>query len=131
MNTSQIRCKWVRHCTAFGLAVFCLVGSRALGSEPLPNSDAVEALFPMAAAASQKKSKVVSEAQPNTEKILKKMEKRLDTIEARLGKTSRPPSLTHTVERRLTDLERRLQKIEQQLTRMQKWEQRIRRLEMK
>ena len=59
------------------------------------------------------------------------LEKRLEAIEARLGPTSRPASVTYNLERRLADLEKRIQQLEQQVARWQQVDQRVRRLEMK
>ena len=62
---------------------------------------------------------------------LRLVQKRLDSIEARLGASARPPSVGYNMERRLADLEKRVQQLEQQVARMQPYDQRIRRLEMK
>jgi len=94
----------------------------------------VDVLYPASTASSAEK-----ESEPNASldgdqqvgKDIGKIEKRLDSLEARLGRSSRPPSLANSVERRLANLESRIQKLEQQQKQMQKWEQRIRRLEMK
>lgn len=63
------------------------------------------------------------------DEALDSIENRLRQFEARLGHSTRPPTMTHNVERRLADIERRLDRIEQQLNRMQQLDQRVRRLE--
>ena len=113
-----------------GVALFGLLGICAMGSEPMP-ANAVDTLFPDAPPASSPKTDAPQLQQNNTEKQLLEVEQRLTTLETRLGKASRPPSLAYNVERRLADLEQRVQKIEQQQKQMLSWEQRIRRLEMK
>jgi len=113
-----------------GMALCLLMCLPAPGQSP----GAVDALYPPSRPsppAQKAEQNVLTMETGQAEKSLAQIEKRLDTIEARLGKTSRPPSIAYNVERRLSDLERRLQKLEQQQARMQKWEQRIRRLEMK
>ena len=56
---------------------------------------------------------------------------RLETLEARLGPVSRPPSIAYNMERRIADLERRVQQLEQTVTRLQSLDSRVRKLEMK
>lgn len=109
-----------------------------LASAPLAGAasgtEAVDALFPAPAPSSpavkQQEYPSAGEMLPS-EKDAEQMQKRLDTIEARLGMSSRPPSVANNMERRLADLEKRVQQIEQQLARMSQFDQRIRRLEMK
>ena len=56
---------------------------------------------------------------------------RLETLEARLGAATRPPSIADNMERRIADLERRLQQLEMSVTRLQSLDSRVRKLEMK
>lgn len=56
---------------------------------------------------------------------------RLETLEARLGAATRPPSIAYNMERRIADLERRLQQLEMSVTRLQSLDSRVRKLEMK
>ncbi len=96
-------------------------------------SDAVETLFaaPSPAAAGEPSNAAAPAVDRTPEPAIAEMLKRLDAIEARLGHSVRPPSVSYNLERRLAELEKRVQQIEQQLTRTQQMDQRIRRLEMK
>ena len=93
---------------------------------------AVEALFPASAAtAPGPGAPAAAPEESGTAESFRQRQKRLDHVEARLGISTRPPSVAFNVERRLADLEKRLAQIEQQLARMQTWDARLRRLEMK
>lgn len=112
------------------VALPVLAASAELATPP----GVIDVLYPASTA-----SAAETESHPNDSSVgdqqagkdLGEIEKRLDLLEARLGKSPRPPSLANSVERRLADLESRIQKLEQQQKQMQKWEQRIRRLEKK
>ena len=108
-----------------------LIGSFPVHAQVVP--EAVEALFaaPVSPAREERPVTPPPPAKRPVDPSIEDMLMRLDTIEARLGASIRPPSMTYNLERRLADLEKRVQQIEQQLTRMQQMDQRIRRLEMK
>ena len=91
-------------------------------------SSAAEAIFPGTRAESAPAAAPLSR---EVERQLASLDARLREIEARLGRATRTPTLSHNVERRLTDIERRLDRIEQQLRSLQQIEQRLRRLETK
>ena len=60
------------------------------------------------------------------EERIKALEKALESVEARLGRTVQPPTLSNSFERRLQDLEKRLATLERDFKRM---DERVRRLE--
>ena len=115
-----------------GIALVLMAGW--ICAVPAESTNPVEALFPDPAAPAPA-AEIRAEAAPGenlqTETRLRQMQKQIDALEARLGGTSRPPSVAYNVERRLADLEKRMQQLEQQLTRLQQVDQRIRRLETK
>ncbi|NCA81354.1 MAG: hypothetical protein EOM72_01220 [Opitutae bacterium] len=92
---------------------------------------AVDALYPDSDPAEKPQGRASRNESPPAERNDEEILKRLDLLDAHLGSSSRPPSITHNVERRLSNLERRVQQMEQQQSRMQQFDQRIRRLEMK
>ena len=60
------------------------------------------------------------------EERIKELEKAIESIEARLGRTVQPPTLSNSFERRLQDMEKRLAALERDFKRM---DERVRRLE--
>ena len=95
--------------------------------------EAVDALFavPVSPAREEQPSTPPPPAKRPVDPSIEDMLKRLDTIEARLGASIRPPSVNYNMERRLADLEKRIQQIEKQLARLPQMDQRLRRLEIK
>lgn len=63
------------------------------------------------------------------ERRLKKMEESLETIEARLGRSVHPPTLSRNVERRLQDIEKRMTAIERDLKKLSTLERTVQRME--
>lgn len=59
------------------------------------------------------------------------LEKRLDVVEARLGRNVTTPTATNNLERRLDDLDDRIEKLEQKMKDLDKLERRVRELERK
>ena len=110
-------------------AAAALAGLFRAGPTPAPAQapQAVESLFP----ASAPVPAPAPAPDPTMADALRQMQKRLDSIEARLGASARPSSVAYNLERRLADLEKRVQQLEQQVARMQTLDPRIRRLEMK
>ena len=108
------------------LAVAWAMATLTIGQSISP----VDSLYPESPAAVESQAGTSGQSQAQAEEIIDKLQNQIDIIETRLGKATRPPSLAHNVERRLSDLEKRVQKLEQQWNQMQKLEQRIRRLEM-
>ena len=60
------------------------------------------------------------------EERIKDLEKAMENIEARLGRSSQPPTLSNSFERRVQDLEKRIAALERDMKRM---DERVRRLE--
>lgn len=59
---------------------------------------------------------------------IKDLEKAIESIEARLGRTVQPPTLSNSFERRLQDLEKRMAALERDFKRM---DERVRKLEIR
>lgn len=116
--------------SATAVALLWLAPVRAA---PPPAADAADSVFSSSSDTAPAKapgnSPVLAGAE--LEKTVQQLQKRLEAIETRLGTSSRPPSITYNMERRLADLERRIQQLEQQTARLQQLDQRVRRLEMK
>ena len=117
-------------CFATALVLMWQASVRAV---PPPGADAADSVFPASAGTVPAKAPGRSTALADTEleMSVQQLQKRLDAIETRLGSSSRPPSITYNLERRLADLEKRIQQLEQQTARLQQLDQRVRRLEMK
>ena len=113
--------------------IIALLGPLSAHAVPPPGADAADTVFSSTPVAVAVREPPASPANPGADldKTVQQLQKRLDAIEARLGSSSRPPSITYNMERRLADLEKRVQQLEQQTTRLQQLDQRVRRLEMK
>lgn len=114
-----------------------LIGLLAIGAGPASGQAAspVDSVFPDADTTPSRPADIPESAPTPTPVVTegewKALLQRLDTLEARLGPATRPPSIAYNMERRIADLERRVQQLEQSVTRLQSLDSRVRKLEMK
>ncbi len=117
--------------------VFVLFSLLVLGAGPASGQvvSPVESVFPDAVTAPSRPADIPEPATPPapvvTDAEWRALLQRLETLEARLGAATRPPSIAYNMERRIADLERRLQQLEMSVTRLQSLDSRVRKLEMK
>lgn len=66
-----------------------------------------------------------------TVKSVENLDKRVSTLEARMGRNVTTPTATNNLERRLDDIEDRLDELEKRIDDLEKLERRVRDLERK
>lgn len=72
-----------------------------------------------------------SQTQPASSRDVNDLEKRISTVEARLGRNVTTPTATNNLERRIDDLEGRVKDLEDLTKALEKLERRVRDLERK
>ncbi|MBU4460055.1 MAG: hypothetical protein KJ579_05765 [Verrucomicrobia bacterium] len=117
---------------AWGVACACTVtiGVFAFGAEG-GGAAAADAIFGVRPAAGQRppvepQAPAAADDGRDVERRIETLEKSMDAVESRLGRTTQPPSLSNNMERRLQDLEKRLAALERETKRM---DERLRKVE--
>lgn len=104
-----------------GLAVCLLIGAMGMAGRGAAQdaSRAADAVF-------GRPGDTVVRQDSELDKRIRELERAVEGIEARLGRSIKQPSLTHNVERRMQDIEKRLDTIEREVKRL---DERIRKVE--
>lgn len=116
----------------WGAACVCAatIGGRAFGADGggAAVADAIFGVRPAAVQHPQVESQTPGTANEGqeAERRIEALEKSLDAVESRLGRSTQPPSLSNNMERRLQDLEKRLSALERETKRM---DERLRKVE--